>query len=253
MQHAETNRSPRAAAGGNGPAARSPQPAEPAQPAQSRNADIPPGVPADVPAEAPAIEPDPQDKHGWRRRIKSQRAAASDRTRRAEAAAFAAAWRDGVLSGLHRGQTVCAYVPAPGEPGDLALLDAARAAGLRVLVPVTGEPGPLSWAEYTGPQQLRPARYGLHEPVGPALGTRAVEHAAAVLVPALAVDRRGVRLGRGAGYYDRTLPAAPREAALICLVRDDEFVDAFLPEDPHDVRISTVLTPGRGLVAIDNA
>ena len=77
----------------------------------------------------------------------------------------------------------------------------------------------------------------------------AIAEAALVLVPALAADRRGVRLGQGAGYYDRTLLAAAPGTELLCLVRDDEFVPR-LPEDPHDVRVTAVLTPGRGVVRV---
>ena len=74
--------------------------------------------------------------------------------------------------------------------------------------------------------------------------------AAVVLVPALAVDRHGVRLGRGAGFYDRTLSLADPSAALVAVVRDDELV-AHLPAEPHDVRMTHALTPGAGLTPLD--
>ena len=64
-----------------------------------------------------------------------------------------------------------------------------------------------------------------------------------ILVPALAVDRSGVRLGRGGGYYDRSLPLRAPGARLIAVVRDDELV-AELPGEPHDVRMTHALTPG---------
>ena len=70
-----------------------------------------------------------------------------------------------------------------------------------------------------------------------------------VFVPALAVDRAGVRLGRGAGFYDRSLPLADPAARLVAVVRDDELVDE-LPAEPHDVRMTHALTPGRGLVEL---
>lgn len=194
--------------------------------------------------------PAAEDKHAWRRRFRSRREAADSATRRAEALALAAVWRTEILATLPAGATVCAYIPSGGEPGGLELLDDARAADLRVLVPVTGEPGPLAWAEYTGPHDLRPGRFGLREPQGPRLDASAVAEAALILVPALAADRRGVRLGRGGGYYDRTLPLASPGAALVCLVRDEELVDR-LPEDPHDVRVGAVLTPGGGLLRTD--
>ncbi len=68
-----------------------------------------------------------------------------------------------------------------------------------------------------------------------------------VFVPALAVDRAGVRLGRGAGFYDRSLPLADPAARLVAVVRDDELVDE-IPAEPHDVRMTHALTPRQGLV-----
>ncbi|MGH3580223.1 MAG: 5-formyltetrahydrofolate cyclo-ligase, partial [Mycobacterium sp.] len=70
-----------------------------------------------------------------------------------------------------------------------------------------------------------------------------------VLVPALAVDRRGNRLGRGAGFYDRALPLADPDARLIAVVRDDELLDE-VPAEPHDVAMTHMLTPGLGVVAL---
>ena len=70
-----------------------------------------------------------------------------------------------------------------------------------------------------------------------------------VIVPALAVDRRGVRLGRGRGFYDRSLDGRNPKTRLIAMVRDVEFVDE-LPADPHDVPMTHALTPRRGLVAL---
>ena len=66
-------------------------------------------------------------------------------------------------------------------------------------------------------------------------------------MPALAVDRRGVRLGRGAGHYDRSLVFAAAGVTLLAVVRDEELVER-LPGEPHDVRMSGALTPGRGVL-----
>ena len=154
---------------------------------------------------------------------------------------------------LCRGQTMCGYIPVGSEPGSMELIDAAVAAGVRVLLPVAGHdddgvPTPLQWGEYR-PGELAAARYGLREPTPPWLPPEAVAHAAVVLVPALAVDRSGVRLGRGAGFYDRTLALADPAALLIAVVRDDELVDR-LPAEPHDVRMTHALTPRLGLVPL---
>ncbi|RKT52460.1 5-formyltetrahydrofolate cyclo-ligase [Saccharothrix australiensis] len=141
------------------------------------------------------------------------------------------------------GETVCAYLPIGGEPGSRAMVDALRSAGYRVLLPITVADAPLDWAVYDG--SLRAGPHGLREPAGAPLGSAAVASAALVLVPALAVDHRGVRLGQGGGHYDRSLPLAT--CPLVAVVRDDEFVPS-LPAEAHDVRVNAVLTPRAGVV-----
>jgi 5-formyltetrahydrofolate cyclo-ligase len=182
--------------------------------------------------------------------VLSARRLTSPEQRRAEADALA-----GHLPALVRaGDTVCAYVPVGSEPGSPAMLDALAGVGVRVLLPValedaTGTPLPLQWGEYRV-GGLVDARFGLREPEPPWLGVDAIAAASAVFVPALAVDLAGVRLGRGAGFYDRSLSHADPTARLIAVVRDDELVD-WLPGDDHDVPMTDALTPGRGLVALD--
>lgn len=146
--------------------------------------------------------------------------------------------------------TVGAYIPVGSEPGaaveGVPLLDALS--GVRVLVPVARNGSPMQWAEYR-PDELVPAPFGLREPAPPWLPPESIAEAAIVLVPALAVDHRGVRLGRGAGFYDRALTLAAPDARLVAVVRDEELVDE-LPAEPHDVPMTHALTPGRGLVAL---
>ncbi|MGK8522097.1 5-formyltetrahydrofolate cyclo-ligase [Nocardia asteroides] len=185
--------------------------------------------------------PGERDKHAWRIELLARRAVMSATEREEEAFALATA-----VAAMGAAGWVCAYVPVAGEPGSTAMLDALLAGGARVLLPVTGPPGPLSWAEYTGSAALRRARYGLLEPTGPVLAPDVVSRADLILVPALAVDLRGVRLGRGAGYYDRTLPAARPGTRLVAVVRDNELLDR-LPEEPHDLRMGWALTPRGGL------
>lgn len=147
------------------------------------------------------------------------------------------------------GSTVCAYVPTRTEPGSTDLLDAIADVADRVLVPITGPPGPLSWADYTGVENLRTASYGLREPDGAVLAPATIAQAECVLVPALSVDRAGNRLGRGAGFYDRSLTLASANARLIAIVRDCELVD-HLPADPHDVALGWALTPTAGSIRL---
>ena len=151
------------------------------------------------------------------------------------------------------GDTVCAYVPIGSEPGSAELLDSLLRRDALVLLPVArrdgaGVPVPLQWGEYR-PGALVRAPFGLQEPAEPWLPADTIAAAAVVLVPALAVDHAGARLGRGAGFYDRSLPLAAPTARLVAVVRDDELVDR-LPAEPHDVRMTHALTPNGGLVAV---
>ena len=157
---------------------------------------------------------------------------------------------DTLVSGT---ETVCAYVPVGSEPGSTELVDSLYRRGVRVLLPVArhdtaGVPLPLRWGEYR-PTGLVDARFGLREPAPPWLGADAIAEASTILVPALAVDRAGTRLGRGAGFYDRTLRLAAPGARIVAVVRDDELLDE-MPAEPHDVPMTHALTPRRGLVTL---
>ncbi|WP_063125228.1 5-formyltetrahydrofolate cyclo-ligase [Nocardia arizonensis] len=184
--------------------------------------------------------PGERHKNAWRSEILARRSALSAEAHAREAVALAEA-----VGKLEVSEWVCAYVPVRGEPGSTDMLDAVREAGARVLLPVIAAPGPLEWAEYTGVDRLRPARWGLWEPNGPSLPPEAIARAGLLLIPALAVDRRGVRLGRGAGHYDRSLGAVTPGARLMAVVRDDELLDR-LPEEAHDIRLGWALTPFGG-------
>jgi 5-formyltetrahydrofolate cyclo-ligase len=141
--------------------------------------------------------------------------------------------------------TVAAYVSVGREPGTRALLDALLARGVRVLLPVLLEDNDLDWAEYEGGSSLAPTGRGLLEPSGPRLGRDAVAGADVVLLPGLAVDRRGMRLGRGGGSYDRVLErlsAAGGRAALVVLLYDSEVLER-VPTEAHDRPVQAAVTP----------
>jgi 5-formyltetrahydrofolate cyclo-ligase len=185
-------------------------------------------------------------KWALRRRLIAARRAVPVAVRQAEAAALAAASSAGGALLPGRPGPVCAYWPVGGEPGSPELLENLTRRGCQVLLPLVDPLGPLNWAEYTGTASLRAGPLGLLEPSGPALGCAAIATAILVLVPALAVDRRGIRLGRGGGHYDRTLPLAAPGTPLVAIVRDEEVL-ASVPVQPHDVPVTATLTPQRGL------
>lgn len=186
-------------------------------------------------------------------RIRADRIAArqsvGDDVRRAETRSLVAH----LTAILSRDERVAAYAPLSSEPGFPDLVNAVVDLCGSVLLPIAraaddGVPLPLQWSEYRS-GALVPAPYGLFEPLPPWLPPTQLASVRTVLVPALAVDRHGVRLGRGAGYYDRSLSFRDPAARLIAVVRDDELVDD-LPVEPHDVAMTHALTPGHGLVSL---
>jgi len=189
------------------------------------------------------------DKSALRRELLAARARVADDVRRAEAEMLTAQ----LAALVNRDSTICAYVPVGTEPGSTGMLDVLLQRAGRVLLPVArtsadDTPLPLRWAEYR-PGGLVRGRWGLLEPSEPWLPESALAEANFVLVPALAVDRTGVRLGRGRGFYDRSLGQRHPQARLVAVVRDVELVDE-LPFEPHDVRMTHALTSQRGLVAL---
>jgi 5-formyltetrahydrofolate cyclo-ligase len=153
------------------------------------------------------------------------------------------------LPELARAHTVAAYVSVGSEPGTFALLDALHARGVRVLLPVLMADNDLDWGAYAGADSLVRVQHGgkmaLLEPAGERLGPEAVLGADAVLLPGLAVDARGMRLGRGGGSYDRVLARLERagaDPALVVLLYDTEVVQR-VPEEAHDRPVHAVVTP----------
>ena len=223
-------------------------------------------------------------KMQWRERLsalrRSRPAGERHTQRRANGAHLRAA-----LEGI---PLVCAFLPLGSEPLARELLDELAGSGSTVLVPVVTGAAPLDWVRYPAP--LRPGPAGIAEPVGPRLGSSAVRAADVILVPALAVDETGVRLGRGGGHYDRTLalldqgrldqgrldqgrldqgrldpdrlglgavdaapspdPRPPARPWTAAVLFDGELVPR-LPFDRFDMPVDRVVTPGGGLQDLD--
>ena len=188
-----------------------------------------------------------QAKAAMRAWIRAQRATRSLQERRAAAVGLAAVVLE--LPEVQAAKCVCLYVSMPSEPGTTPLRTALANAGIRVLLPVVLGGGQMDWALDAG--ELRPVRgLGGAEPTGPRLGRAAIRTADVVLVPALAIDTLGHRLGQGAGYYDRALPLLAPNVPVIAIVHDREVLDAAvqpIPVEPHDRRVDAVVTPVRYL------
>lgn len=106
----------------------------------------------------------------------------------------------------------------------------------RILLPVVvGEE--LELRVYSGPEDLTTGAYGIEEPTGELFTDyEAIDFA---LIPGVAFDASGNRLGRGKGYYDRLLPRLRAFKAGICF--PFQLVDE-VPAEPFDIRMDTVIT-----------
>jgi 5-formyltetrahydrofolate cyclo-ligase len=142
--------------------------------------------------------------------------------------------------------TIAAYYSVGSEPDTHGLIFALWKRGSYVILPVLLPDGDLDWASYEGPDSLAPGPRGLLHPTEPVRGTGTVARADIVLVPALAVDVNGYRLGRGGGSYDRVLARVGPRVPAIALLYDDELLPA-VPTEPHDQRVSHVARPADGI------
>jgi 5-formyltetrahydrofolate cyclo-ligase len=137
-------------------------------------------------------------------------------------------------------RAIAAFRPLRTELGSIELLSTLTNRGIRVIVPVLQQDRDLDWEPWSVATADRPAvQHGVHSAT---LGRDALSHVDAVLVPALGVDRKGLRLGRGGGSYDRALRRVRAGVPVAALVYGDELVDE-LPADRWDVRVTAVVTP----------
>ena len=153
------------------------------------------------------------------------------------------------------GATVCAYLPTAGEPPIEPALEEVHASGRRILVPVTRPGRLLEWAAWTPAVDVVESRFGIREPVGERYGPEAFVRADLRLIPALAIDLSGFRLGYGGGFYDAALAAVssgPRSTSNVGVCFADELLEAgSVPTEPHDARLDLVCTE-RGFTRIGN-
>lgn len=189
-------------------------------------------MPALIGRGAPRLEP----KDTLRARLLAARAQRDPALASVAGAALAAAVIG--LRPMGDRRPVAAYSALPGEPPTEALLADLVGAGVTVLLPVLRADGDLDLAPHDG--RLVAGRRGTVQPVGAPVDARP----GLVVVPALAVDRSGRRLGRGGGSYDRALPRwrAAGCGPVVALVWDTEVLSA-VPTEAHDALVDLVLTP----------
>jgi len=201
------------------------------------------------PPASDAARPAPltDEKTGLRRLLLEARAGLTPQRREAAGRQI----RDAVLS-LPESQmagSVAAYFSVGAEPDSRGLVYALWKRGAYVLLPLLLPDGDLDWASYEGPDSLTAGRRGLLEPSAAARGPDAVARADLVIVPALAVDSRGYRLGRGRGCYDRALARVGPQVLAVALLYDGELLPR-VPAENHDQRVRAVAQPSAGITRL---
>jgi 5-formyltetrahydrofolate cyclo-ligase len=143
-------------------------------------------------------------------------------------------------------KSVACYLSARDEPNTRPFLNWAHTAGIRVLFPISREDGLLDWAVSTNNEDEYTGLFGMPEPIGELLGPIAINDVDLILVPAASVDQKGMRLGWGRGYFDKTLGSMERCPPVYAVVFDSELVDE-VPSERHDQPVDGVVTQSRVL------
>ena len=194
---------------------------------------------------APLADDASAAKASLRAKIRAHRSALAPAVLAARDAELAATART-IFKGLTPGARVACYLSAPTEPGTNALVRALIADGFEVITPrVRGQS--LDWAVVLAASTFETGSFGIREVTGPSVGQDAepLRSAAVIFIPALAIDHRGVRLGQGGGFYDRTLEhlvTGPHVGPLLVgVINQDELYDE-LPAEDHDRLVAVALS-----------
>ena len=171
------------------------------------------------------------------RRLKQQK---EDERRRKSAAIQRKVCR---LTAFRRAKMVCCYVALPYEVQTWRMIEDMLSKGKRVVIPIS-QPRTkrLQLSEIRDPaSELSPGAFGVWEPVPSARRPVRMDELDLVLVPGLAFDRPGHRLGHGHGYFDRFLARLPKATPTVGLAFRFQLLDR-LPRTPHDHAVQSVLT-----------
>lgn len=135
------------------------------------------------------------------------------------------------------------YLSAPDEPDTRPFLNWAAANGVDVLVPLSRRDGLLDWV-YAGGGAEQAGLFGISEMVGEVVPAEVFHSVDLLLIPAAAVDRWGMRMGWGRGYFDRALASLAEPPPVFAVVHDDELLES-VPRESHDRPVDGVVSPHR--------
>lgn len=184
------------------------------------------------------------ERRALRRDLRARRAVLSARERIEAAAGLAQ--QLAALPETLTDESIAGYWASGGELSLHLMLPRLLARGARYHLPIVPErTGALSFAQWRTGDDVVPNRFGIPEPAptAPRIAPDALE---LVFVPLIAFDRRGHRLGMGAGYYDRTFAflatgERPREPLLVGIAYAFQELER-IEHEPHDVRLDFIAT-----------
>ncbi|MDQ1564877.1 MAG: 5-formyltetrahydrofolate cyclo-ligase [Actinomycetota bacterium] len=136
---------------------------------------------------------------------------------------------------------IAAYLSRPNEPGTRDFLAWACKRGIRVILPVSRDDGLLDWAPYDADDEMEDIA-GMPAPTTEILSPMAIDNVGLIIVPAATVDRTGMRMGWGQGYFDKTLGSMQKCPPVYAVIFDDELVET-VPSEVHDKTVNGVVTP----------
>jgi 5-formyltetrahydrofolate cyclo-ligase len=137
---------------------------------------------------------------------------------------------------------LAAYLSTPDEPPTRDFLAWACRSGIKVILPISRADGLLDWAPYDAEDEMSDIQ-GMPAPTSEVLSPMTINDVGLILVPAATVDRSGMRMGWGQGYFDKTLGSMEKCPPVYAVIFDEELVDS-VPSEVHDKRVNGVVTPG---------
>ena len=140
---------------------------------------------------------------------------------------------------INGAKKIACYLAFANEPDTELFIDWALENEIEVLAPVSKESGDLEWVRFNG--ETAPGILGFHEPVGAIVDASDVD---LMIIPAMAIDQKGNRIGKGKGFYDRYLATLSATPPLVAVVYDEELLES-IPAEPHDKLIDAVVTPSQ--------
>lgn len=142
------------------------------------------------------------------------------------------------LASWQEAGTLLLYYPLPDEVDVRLLIKDAFESGKKVLLPVV-KGDELELHLYEGEASLKEGAFGIMEPTGPLFAPEHYGEIELAIIPGMAFDSAGHRLGRGKGYYDRLLPNL-RDAKLIGVCFPFQFLEE-VPAEAHDISVCKVI------------